>query len=171
VISNGYMELPGEHTTGASYIAITSKNGYTGTVNLTCDRISGVSTATPAVCAMYPDTATLTADKTATPAPQILIFGVGTKLPAGAGGGDSSKLIGVGGAVLACCLLVGIPARRRGWRGMFAAILLLTAMGSLSACISTPKIVTHGNYYFRVTGVDSTNSALASSGTIKVAVL
>jgi hypothetical protein len=171
-IQSGYTELPGEHTTGALYIRITSINAYAGTVNLTCERTGGPNTATPAECTMYPDTATLTPDKVADPAPQILFFGVGTKLPAGTGGGDNTKLLVTGGgAVLACGLLIGIPARRKGWRGMIAAVLLLTAMGGLSACITTPKIVTHGTYYFRVTGVDSANSAINASGTIRLEVL
>jgi hypothetical protein len=39
-----------------------------------------------------------------------------------------------GGAVLALLVFFGIPARRRSWRQMLGILVLMVALGSLSAC-------------------------------------
>jgi hypothetical protein len=39
-----------------------------------------------------------------------------------------------GGAVLAFLVFLGVPARRRSWRAMLGILVLLTALGSLTAC-------------------------------------
>jgi hypothetical protein len=39
-----------------------------------------------------------------------------------------------GGAVLALLLFLGVPARRRRWRSMLGILILMAALGSLSAC-------------------------------------
>jgi hypothetical protein len=54
---------------------------------------------------------------------------------------------------------------------MVSAVLLAAALSSLSACVDTPKIITHGNYVFRVTGVDSEKSTIKTTATVNVAVL
>jgi hypothetical protein len=39
-----------------------------------------------------------------------------------------------GGAVLALLCFVGIPARRRSWRQMLGLLVLMAALGGMSAC-------------------------------------
>jgi uncharacterized membrane protein YgcG len=48
--------------------------------------------------------------------------------------GNGRGLMGAGSAVLALLVLLGIPARRRGWQAMLGAFVLLAAIGSLAAC-------------------------------------
>jgi uncharacterized Zn-binding protein involved in type VI secretion len=78
--------------------------------------------------------------------------------------------IGAGATVLACCLVFGIPARRRGWKSLLSAILMLAALGSLSACVSQPKFISAGSYTFKVTGVDSADTTNAATATVQVTV-
>jgi len=174
VVANVSFGLPGEHTTGANYIPIKSMDGYAGTIKLTCRLMTKTSTPTPPECAMYPDSVDLAAGKVVKP--QILIFGKGTKLPSGvtqssnAGNGLGLGL-SAGGAVLACCLFFGIPARRRGWRLMLSVCLMVIAVAGLSSCSDTPKKVSQGIYVFTVTGTDTKDSTVQSTATIKVTVL
>jgi trimeric autotransporter adhesin len=172
VLSSTPIILLGEHTTGGGYIATTSEGGYAGTVNYTCELTTKVTTSTPPECGMYPSSETLAAGKTAEP--MLLIFGKGTKLPVGVTAGSNSKWpgigLGTGGAVLACCLLLGVPARRRGWRSMLSALLLLAALAGFTACVATPKFITNGVYTFNVTGTDSKDSTLTSTTTVQVTV-
>ena len=174
-IANGAINLPGEHTTGTTNLLVTSVAGYAGTVNITCRLATGPSSATPPECGLDPASVTLTADGTAQPL--MLIFGKGTKLPPGITLGSNTPSHGLGlglsagGAVLACALLFGIPGRRRAWRAMLSAVLLLVAVGGFSACVTTPKIVTHGQYTFTVTGTDSKDATIKTTATIKVRVL
>jgi len=173
VINNVYVQLGAEHTTGTAIIATTSKYGYEGTVNYTCQLIKETKeSSTPAECAMYPASAKVLVNGTATP--EMLIFGKGTKLPPGATMGSNEsplKLVfGAGGAVLACGLLFAVPARRRAWRLLLPVLLLLVAMSSMTACVPWKQITT-GGYTFKVTGVDSVNRTITAYGTVKVNVL
>ena len=156
-------------------LIIKSVDGYAGTVNVTCKLTTGPSSATPPECGMDPASVTLTAGATANP--ELLIFGKGTKLPPGVTLGSNAPSHGLGlglsagGAVLACALLFGIPGRRRGWRAMLSALLLLVAVSGFSACVTTPKIITHGQYTFTITGTDSKDATIKTTATIKVRVL
>ena len=168
VLSSVDLELSSEHGTAAGDITTTSEGGYSGTINYTCELVTATTTTAPPECAMDPASETLTAGGTVTP--EILIFGKGTKLPPGIEIGSNARWIGTGGAALACCLLFGIPARRRGWRAMLAVILLLTGMGGFTACARPGKLISSGQYTFKVTAVDSKNAALTGTATVTVKV-
>jgi trimeric autotransporter adhesin len=168
-VADAFIKMPAEHSTGSANVVTTSEGGYAGTVDYTCVLLTKISTPTPPECGMFPATATVAANGKASP--EILIFGKGTKLPMGVTLGSNLRGAGAGAAVLACCLLLGIPARRRRWRSLLSAILLLAAIGGLSACVTTPKMITHGLYTFKVTGVDSTDKTNTASATITVEVL
>jgi trimeric autotransporter adhesin len=176
VMGNISIHLPVEHTTRIGFIPVRSEGGYAGTVNLSCQLVSQSTSVKPAECAMYPATAMLTANSTTKAG--ILIFGQGTKLPSGVtlGGTTTSSVnsweewIGASGAVLAFCVLFGIPAKRRAWRAMLSAILLLAALGGFAACVATPKLITPGDYTFRVTGVDSKDATNTATSTVTVTV-
>jgi hypothetical protein len=163
------FSLSGEHTTGALPLPVTSKGGYAGTVNFTCSLTSKTTVAAPPECAMYPATETLTSGGTAQP--EILIFGKGTNLPKGITLGSNAKWLGAGGAVLACCLLFGIPARRRAWKSVLSAVLLLITIAGLSSCVTTPKLIDAGTYTFTVVGKDSKDGSNTATATVKVIVL
>jgi hypothetical protein len=171
IIPDSNFALPAVHSTGAQGIPTYSKNGYSGTVDFTCELISeGQSSPDAPECTMYPSTAMVPVNSYA--APEILIFGKGTKLPTGVG--QSQNLIPVkvvaGGFALAGCLLFGIPARRRAMRNMLAAMLLLVAIGGLSACVTEAKPITAGSYVFRVTGTDSTDAEITAWGNVSIVV-
>ena len=169
LIGNTSLRLPAEHSTGAGYLPTTSKGGYAGTINYTCALTGKVTAAAPPECAMYPATETLAAGGTVSP--QILIFGKGTKLPTGTTVGSNAQWIGAGSAALAFGLLFGIPARRKGWRSMLSAILLLIAVAGFSACSSSTKLITAGYYNFTVTGTDSKDATNTATATVAVEVL
>jgi hypothetical protein len=122
---------------------------------------------------MDPSSETITADGTIDPL--ILIFGAGTKLPTGVTVGSNLRRsnlpwLGAGGAVLAGCLLWGIPARRRKWRAMLSVLLLLAAAGGFSACSRPGKFISAGNYTFQVTGTDSKDASITATATVTVTV-
>jgi trimeric autotransporter adhesin len=174
-IDNIFIQMPSSNSTGASYLLTTSKGGYEGTVDYSCALIGeGQSSPSPAECAMYPSSVKVLVN--GSNAPQILVFGSGTKLPAGTSASLSNRpslkmVLGAGGVAFAGCLIFTIPARRRGWRTMLSVVLLLGAMGGMSACVTPAKYITAGTYTFQVTGVDSTDSAITGSGTVTVHVL
>lgn len=176
VISDISMRLPAEHSTGAETLTVTSTGSYAGTVDITCQLISqSGKTSTPAECGMMPASVAVTAGGKGTT--EILIFGKGSKLPIGVTLGKvesapgPGKWLASGGVVLAGCVLLGIPARRRRWKAVIASCLLLVAIGGITACVSTAKLITSGNYTFTVTGKDSKNPNLTTTATVTVEVL
>jgi hypothetical protein len=85
-----------------------------------------------------------------------------------------------GGAVLAFLVFLGIPARRKSWRAMLGLLVLIAALGSLSACggggggggtTTTPDPGTSaGTYTFTVTGVGNPSVSPSVSATFTVTV-
>jgi hypothetical protein len=84
-----------------------------------------------------------------------------------------------GGAVLAFLVFLGIPARRRSWRSMLGAMLLMAVLGSLAACgggggPSTTTTIdpgtSAGSYVFTVTGVGTPAVSPAVTETFTVVV-
>jgi subtilase family serine protease len=150
--------------TATSTVTVSSSTGYAGTVALTCALTLGPSGAsyTP-TCQVNPATVTLSSGTTSGTATVTVSTTAATsellypKLP-----GRNNGLFGAGGgAVLALLVFLGIPARRRSWRSMLGVLVLMAALGSLSACginggggtvtPSTPGTST-GTYIFTVTG-------------------
>jgi hypothetical protein len=75
-----------------------------------------------------------------------------------------------GGAVLALLLFFGIPARRRSWRTMLGALVLMVIMGAMAGCGGSGGGggnknlgTTAGNYVFTVTAAG--NPAQGSGNT------
>jgi hypothetical protein len=85
-----------------------------------------------------------------------------------------------GGAVLALLVFFGIPARRRGWRAMLGAFILLATLGSLAACGGGSSGGNHGGggnpgttagaYTFTVTGTGTPAVTPAVTTTFTVTV-
>jgi subtilase family serine protease len=150
---------PGATTGNTSTITVTAVDGYAGTVTLSCALTSPTNLTDPPTCSI-PSTAvsmggTAAATVTTTAATSgALAY---PKRP-----GKGSGLFGAGGgAVLACLVLLGIPARRRRWRSMLGLLVVMAALGGLSACSggasssgnSTSSTgTTAGTYTFTVTG-------------------
>ena len=166
--------------TATSTVTVTAVSGYAGTVTLTCVLTSPTSLTDPPSCSVTSDspvtlssgttsgTATVTVYTTAASA--ALVF---PKLP-----GKSRGLFGASGAVLACLLFFGIPARRRSWRSMLGVLVLMAALGSLAACggggtTTTPPPnsgTTAGMYTFTVTGTGNPTVTPAPTTTFTVTV-
>jgi hypothetical protein len=84
------------------------------------------------------------------------------------------------GAVLALLVFFGIPARRRGWRAMVGALVLLAGLGSLAACGGGSSSgngggggnpgTTSGSYTFTVTGTGNDTAKTVATTTFTVTV-
>jgi fibronectin type 3 domain-containing protein len=165
---------PGASAT--STITVSSTTGYSGTVTLTCALTTSPSGATDLPTCSVPSTAvsmggTATATVSTTGATSELIY---PKL-----GGHGRGWAGTGGAVLAFLVFLGIPARRRGWRSMLGALVLMAALGSLAACGGSSSGgggstgstgTTSGSYTFTVTGTGSPAVTPAPTATFSVTV-
>jgi subtilase family serine protease len=171
---------PGATSANTSTLTATAIAGYAGTVtSFTCTASASnpynqtadvpVCTAPTAPLAMG-GTATLTI-QTFAPSKAALAY---PRLPGKGRGWEGAG----GGAVLAFLLFVGIPARRRGWRSMLGILVLMAALGSLSACggggsngTTTPTNpgTTIGTYYFTVTGTG--NPAITPAPTVAFSVV
>ena len=83
-----------------------------------------------------------------------------------------------GGAVLAFLVFLGIPARRRSWRSMLGILVVMAALGGLTACGSsvssggstTTPGTTAGTYTFTVTPTSSPSFTTEPSTTFTVTV-
>ena len=173
-MANASIDIASEHSTAVVNVITTSHGGYTGTINYTCALLSGSKTSSPPLCGLSPAKETLTANGTAYPL--VLFFGKGTKLPVGVtlGSNDRGHAAGwlaTGGTALACCLLFGIPARRRGWKTLLSVLVLMMAMGGIAACSNPGKFVSAGKYTFQVTGTDSVDKTNTATATVTVLVL
>lgn len=172
VLTQTSIKAPAEHSTATGVILTTAKNGYSGTINYTCELMTKTSTDTPPMCAMDPGHETL--EENGKAQPMMLIFGKGTHLPTGVTEGQNSpgsfKWIGAG-AVLASCFLFGIPARRRTWKTILPILLLLVTVSGFAGCSAVPQMMTAGEYSFKVTATDAKDAKITTSVNIPVEVL
>ncbi len=95
--------------------------------------------------------------------------------------GNGKGWLGAGSSVvLALLVFFGVPARRRGWRAMLGAVVLLVAVAGMSACGSGGSTgssgstsvsgTTSGNYTFTVTSTGSPSVSPVVTTTFTVAV-
>jgi hypothetical protein len=88
----------------------------------------------------------------------------------------SKVLYGAGGTVLAFLVFLGIPARRKSWRALLGAIVLLAGLGTLSACggggggTTTSTATSPGSYTFTVTGTGNDPASTQESATFTLTV-
>ena len=173
-IDNIAISLPNDHTPGSAYLPVTSEGGYTGTVKLTCALVSANNAADPPQCEMDPASETLAANSQAQAT--ILIFAKGAHPASGnsAGvsrsGGTVPKKGGQVSPMGLLLLLLGIPARRRGWKTLLPAFLLLAVFACVTACGGGGQKITAGQYQFMVTGVDSEDASTQAVATVSVQV-
>jgi subtilase family serine protease len=167
---------PGASATAV--ITVAAVGGYTGTVTLTCQETTttaaggdGAACSIPITAVSMGGTATATVTTTA-PVAELRYPNVHGNGWAGAGGG----------AVLAFLVFLGIPARRRSWRQMLGMLVLMAALGGLSACGggssggsgggggSSDPGTTAGTYTFLIqaTGNPSVTPAVSTTFTVTV---
>jgi subtilase family serine protease len=173
-------------TSSSSTITVSATGGYAGTASLTCAVTTSPTSAVDApTCTLSPTSVTLSSTSTSgtvtatiatTAATTSQLVRPGSN-PRGDGSNPStSKWMG-GSAVLALLVFFGIPARRRSWRSMLGALVLVAALGSLSGCGdfwqapagNTADGTTSGTYTFTVTGTgDPTVTAVTTTFTLTV---
>ena len=168
---------PGASAT--STITATSSTAYSGTITLTCALTTSPSGASllPTCSTSGGGTITMSAGTAS---------GNGSVTVATTAATAAMKRPNVGswaeagsGAVLALLVFFGIPARRRGWRAMLGAFVLLATLGSLAACGGGGSSggggggnpgTTAGSYVFTVTGTGSDPAKTTQTATFTVVV-
>jgi subtilase family serine protease len=167
-------------STSTATVTVSSANGYAGTVTLTCVLTSPTNLTDPPTCSGGSSTVTLNSTTTSGTA-TITVYTTAAssaalvypKLP-----GKGRGLFGAGsGALLAMLLFFGIPARRRSWRSMLGILMLMAALGTLSACGSGTATTTQSNpgtsagtYSFTVTGTGNDTNKTTATVTFQVIV-
>jgi hypothetical protein len=112
----------------------TSSSGYTGTVTLNSCTMTG-SSVTGASSLPCTASGTITyAAGTATGSGTATVTTTGNVAMLDTMPGGKGWLRTGGGAMLAFLVFLGIPAKRRSWRGLLGMVVLLAALGGLSAC-------------------------------------
>ena len=86
-------------------------------------------------------------------------------------------LYGAGGTVLAFLVFLGIPARRKSWRALLGALVLLAGLGTLSACgggggggTTQNTATSPGSYTFQVTGTGNDPASVSTTTTFSLTV-
>jgi trimeric autotransporter adhesin len=156
---------PGVTTGNTSTITLTPSGGFTGPISLSC-AITPAAARDPATCSL-PASVTITGA-----AAQTTTLTVNTTAATSALN-QTRKLLwpSAGSAILACILIVGIPARRRKWRRILAMLLLLFSItAGVLACggggAGNPG-TTPGTYTITVIG---TAGSLTKTGSVTLTV-
>jgi subtilase family serine protease len=110
VAQNPLVPINGASGSVTDTVNLTSVNGFSGTVALTCNAPTGLN------CALAQSSVNLTSSTTTTTGPiselhKLMLFGSG------------------GGMALGCLFLIGIPARKRKWRTMVGMMLVFAVLG------------------------------------------
>jgi hypothetical protein len=161
-----------------STVTVASTNDYAGSVTITCaltssptgasdlPSCSNGSQAVTLSSTTTSGTATVTVGTTAATSSEL----VRPKMGPGKG-----WLGAGGGAVLALMLFFGIPARRRSWRTMLGALVLMVIMGAMAGCGGGGggggnKGTTAGTYTFTVTATGNPAQGSGNTTTFTVTV-
>lgn len=167
---------PGASAT--STVTIASTNGYAGSVTITC-----ALTSSPAGASDLPSCSNgsqaVTLSSTATSGTATVTVGTTaattSELVKPKMGPGKGWLGAGGGAVLALMLFFGIPARRRSWRTMLGALVLMVIMGAMAGCGGGGggggnKGTTTGIYTFTITATGSPAQGSGDTTTFTVTV-
>jgi subtilase family serine protease len=169
------IATPGGQSTSA--ITVSTITNYAGTITLSCVLTSPLGESYAPSCSVNPSTVALSSGTTSGAATATVYTTAATsalaypKLPGKGRGWEGAG----GGAVLAFLLFLGIPARRRGWRSMLGILVVMAALGSLSACggsssTTTTTGTTPDTYTFMVTATGNPPVAPAPTLTFSVVV-
>ena len=153
-------------TSGSSTVTVTATGSYVGTASLACALTTSPSGAVDEPsCSISPTTVALSATTTSGTVTATITTTAATtaQLMLHRPRPNRGTWLGAGSAVLAFVVLLGIPARRRGWKQMLCAFAALAALSALSACGdfweapsgNSAAGTTAGTYTFTVTGTGS----------------
>jgi sugar lactone lactonase YvrE len=160
---------PGAATGNTSTISVTPWYGFTGAVSLSC-AITPTAANDPPTCSV-PATVTVTDEN-----PQNATLTVKTTAAASAMNRPMRMpWRGVGGAVLACVLLLFVPLRRRSWLALMAWVALFAAItgmgcgggGTGGGGGQKDSGTTAGIYTVTITGV---SGGMTQTGTVALTV-
>ncbi len=171
----------GATTGNTSTITVTPSGGFTGTVTLTAAITSSPSGAQSPPTLNFGSTGMLSLTGTSAGTATVTISTTSAQGSKCISDNRTSPArmpwYAGGGAVLACVLLFGIPARRRSWRAMVGMGILLAVVasgavacggGGSTTCTNTlVSGTTAGNYQVTVTG---TSGATTATGTFTITV-
>jgi hypothetical protein len=141
--------------TATSTVTVSSANGYSGTVTLSCALTTYPNGATGLPTCSGVNTTQSVGGTGATFT--VYTAGASSALIWPKLGNGKGWLGAGGGAVLAFLMFLGIPARRRSWRSMLGVLAVMAALGSLAGCGGGGggggnSGTTAGSYTFTVTG-------------------
>jgi hypothetical protein len=149
--------------TGSTTFTLTSLNGYTGLVAVTCDATNPPVGAKLPYCGGGPIVAfTLTADKAVSGS---MGFYTGA-VPLAAGLTHGAGYTPAAGLALAGSLLLGLGFRRRARHWLLLALLAvgtLAGLAGISACGGNANGLTPGTYQYTMTATDVNTSAQVTS--------
>ena len=169
-------------TSATSTVTAATSDSYTGTASLTCVLTSSPSGAVDLpTCSLSPTTVALSSTSTSGTVIATVATTAATtsQLARPEPRGRGREWIGAGGgAVLALLVFFGVPARRRSWRSMLGAVVLLVALGTLAGCGDfwqapagdTADGTTSGTYTFTLTGTGAPSVSTAVTTTFSVTV-
>lgn len=176
--SGGLTISPGATTGNTATITVTPSGHFTGQVNLTCKLTSYLASDINLPTCTLPSSVNITGSSAVT-----ATLTINSTAPSTAAAHPTLRKVffGGGGALLACLLFFGIPARKRSWRSLLGVLVLcvsLSLMGCGSGSASTTGSggggtvagTTSGNYTFTVTGTDASTGKITSSIQVTVAV-
>ena len=164
---------PGSGAT--STVTVSSSTNYSGSVAVTCALTTSPTGASDLpTCTVTGSPITLSSTTTTGTAMANVTTTAASAVRSGSGIAGLAK---AGAAtLLAFLVFLGIPARRRAWRALLGVLVLIAALGTLSACGSsgtttpTNPGTTAGTYTFTVTGTGTPATASAPTATITVTV-
>lgn len=176
---------PGSNATAT--ITLTADSSYSGTITLTCSLATSPTGAEDLPgCTVTSGSPITITNGTASGSTTVTITTTAATanldrrgLPGGTGAG--------GGMILALLVFFGIPARRRNWRNLLGLLLVIAALGAVSACGggggggaggggggggsgSGNPGTTAGNYTFTITGTGNPGINPAPTATVKLTV-
>jgi hypothetical protein len=169
-------------TSATSTITVSESNSYVGTATLSCSlTTSSPSSVTDAPsCSLSSSTVSLTSSATSGTVTATVTSTAATtsQFARPDPHHKGREWMGVGsGAVLAFLVFLGIPARRRSWRSMLGAAVLIVALGGMAGCGdfwqapagNTAGGTTAGTYTFTVSGTgDPTVTAVSTTFVVTV---
>lgn len=162
--------------TATDTITVTSGDGYAGTVTLSCALTSSPSGASDLPSCTGPSSPLTLSSGTATGTVTVTTTGATSSELVRPKIGPGKGWLGAGGgAILALMLFFGIPARRRSWRTMLGALVLMVIMGAMAGCGGGGggggggnSGTTAGNYVFTVTATGSPAQGSGNTTTFTV---
>lgn len=163
---------PGATTGNTATLSISGANGFSGTVNLSCQVTTAITNPSDLpTCSLTPQSVSVSGSTASTST--LTVF---TTAPTTAvNKGKPSLWTSAGGTALALLLLFAVP-RRRNWLALFGLLTLFISLGALGCGGGSSgggggtsnSGTTPGTYTITVTGTSSAGSGTAGTFTLTV---